>query len=148
MFIYEFVTPSDAITFEAETDNVAPAVGALIRGGKAGTGRIDENGDEVKLPTMTMFSSGDSVKILSDFIGSDFEEFIKTEWEKIADACESFSYGSISSRKEYDTAIECITDPEKLEEFKKFHEDKNRTSMSTWVSYAWDIGKSIRSKNS
>jgi len=147
MNIYEFVTPSDPVTFKAEDDNVATAVGAIVGGGKAGTGRCDENGDDVQLPTLTFFSA-DTMEMLSDFIGCDFEEFVKKEWDKIATACESFAYGTVASRKEYDTALECITDPEKREEFKKFHEDKNRTSVSGWVCYAWQLAESIRKKNS
>lgn len=62
-----------------------------------------------------------------------------------AAAIQSFAYGSPQDRKVYDAALAAITEPEKLDEFKKIHEDSMRTSMSRWVAYAWEQGQRLAS---
>ena len=56
-------------------------------------------------------------------------------------------YGGVSDRRTYDSAIKAITEKEKLEEFKKQHENENRTSMSEWVKTAWRYGEKLTNSN-
>jgi hypothetical protein len=74
----------------------------------------------------------------------DIVGYVKEHKKEISDAFLSFAYGGINQRKQYDAAIEAITDPEKLKQFKAQHEDIQRTSMSRWVNYAWNLGNKLK----
>jgi len=143
--IYEFITPSDAITFIADNDKIAFIVCLLIGEGKAGCHR--EDGES--LNTMTAFTPESGRKeIYEQYCGTEdvnacFEENI----QEVALSLLSFAYGNINDRKQYDDAILAITDPEKLKKFKEKHEDRQRTSLSRWVKYAWNTGNRLIKKH-
>lgn len=137
MNIYEFITPSDPITFKADDDKVAFACALLLGNGKAG---CDNKTTGESIPTMLMFSK-DPDKEIENFIGGDFKDFIETNKQKIKECFNSFAYGSVSDRQTFDDACEAITDTEKLKVFKAKHEDKNRSSMSQWVKGAWSYAE-------
>lgn len=137
--LYEFVTPSDPITFKADDDKIAFTCALLLGNGKAGCDNLD-TGDSI--PTMLMFSK-EPEKEIEKYIGSDPSDFINENKPQIAECFKSFSYGSAQDRQTFDDACEAITDPEKLKEFKNKHENKNRSSMSQWVKAAWDMGESF-----
>lgn len=139
MNIYEFITPSDPITFKSDDDKVAFACSLLLGNGQAG---CENKSTGESLPTMLMFVA-DPNKEIEKFIGEDFKSFIHANKPKIKACFDSFAYGSVSERKTYDDALEAITDPEKLKEFKAKHEDKNRTSMSKWVKGAWQYAERL-----
>jgi len=143
--IYEFVTPSDPITFKADNDKIAYACTTFLGNGQAGCTREDGK----SLDTMIAFCNCDESwieKAIKDFLGSDLGEFIEQNREAIAKAFASFSYGRISDRHLYDDAIEAITEPERLEEFKRKHEDRSRSSMSEWVKGAWQYAGILRAE--
>lgn len=137
--IYEFVTPSDAITFRAENDKIAFVVCLFLGEGKAGCYR--EDGESINTMTAFIFNQEGRNEVYKQYCDTDnLQSVFDENIESIALALQSFSYGSISDRKQYEDALEAITDEEKLKEFKAKHEDRNRTSMSKWVSYAWKCG--------
>jgi hypothetical protein len=140
--IYEFITPSDPITFIAENDSIAWITAALLAAGKAGCTREDGK----SIDTMTAFVPEDRrSEIYIKYIGTeDVGKYTKEHKKEITDALLSFAYGSIGQRKQYDAAIAAITDPEKLKQFKSQHEDAQRTSMNRWVGHAWTLGKRIK----
>jgi hypothetical protein len=140
MNIYELITPSDPITFKAINDKVAFICALLLGNGKAGckNALTGEN-----IPTMLAFSS-DPEKEMISFIGGDVSEFIESNKKDISKCFLSFAYGSVSDRQTYDSAIEAITEPEKLKEFKEKHEDQNRSSLSKWVQHAWNYGEKFK----
>lgn len=139
MNIYEFVTPSDPITFKTDDDKIAFVCALILGNGKAGCRNIDT---DKSIPSFLLFSEDPEASI-KDYIGADLGEFIEKNKPNIAECLMSFSYGSVSERKTFDDACNAITDPEKLIGFKAKHEDENRTSMSQYVKTAWNIGKKI-----
>lgn len=142
MNIYEFVTPSDPITFKTDDNKIAFACSILLGNGKAGCNNIT-TGD--KLNTFLMFSPNPE-KDIEAILGCGLSDYLDKNVIKIADCFLSFAYGTPSERKTYDMACEAITDENKLIEFKKKHEDNERTSMSKWVQSAWSIGNSLKKK--
>jgi hypothetical protein len=139
--IYEFITPSDPITFKASDPKVAFYVGLTLGNGKAGV----EGEDGSKIPCLLIFCSEETVTAtVKEQLGEDPKAWAEENREAIADAYESFAYGSIRDRKDYDAAIDAITCPDRLATFKAHHEDAHRTSMSKWVSYAWKQAAAIR----
>jgi hypothetical protein len=142
--IYEFITPSDPITFVAENDAIAWMTAALLAEGKAGCTREDGK----NLETMTVFiDENKRLDIYRKYLGTDdLDKFLTEHIEEIADAFLSFAYGDVNGRKLYETAIESITDPDKLEQFKRKYENDNRTSLNRWVTYAWTLGKAFKNK--
>jgi len=139
--IYEFITPSDPITFIANDNKVACVCSVLLGNGKAGCTR--EDGE--KIPSMWLFHP-DPVPEIEKYLECSLDDFIKANKAAISECFKSFSYGDFSDRKQYDAAIEAITDPDKLAKFRATHEDSNRSSMSKWVAYAWQMGEKL-SKN-
>lgn len=139
--IYEFITPSDPITFKASDPKVAFYVGLILGNGKASV----EGEDGTKLPCLLLFCSQETVTAtVKEQLGDDPKAWAEEHRAVIADAFESFAYGSIRARKDYDAAINAITDPERLAVFKARHESNNRTSISKWVAYAWEQAAAIR----
>jgi len=59
MNIYEFITPSDPITFKADDDKVAFVCAAILGKGQAG---CENKTTGESLPTMLMFSKRFSMK--------------------------------------------------------------------------------------
>ena len=144
MKTYNFITPSDPITFIADNDKIAFATSLLVGGGKAGCHRY-EDGNEINLGTILMFITNVD-EVVRESLGMELNEFINIHISEIISALKSFSYGSIEDRKSYDDAIEAITDPEKLNTFKLRHEDRKRSSMSAWVKAAWRYAEILKEK--
>jgi hypothetical protein len=149
MNVYNLITPSDPITFLAPNDQVAFMAAIIVGEGAAGCNRLADNGNIArKLPTLMLFASKeDTQKIITDELGCGLGDFLQGDNEvAVALALESFAYGEFSDRKQFDAAVAAITDPAKLEEFKKTHDDLKRSSMIQWCNDAWDFAKRIRAK--
>lgn len=140
--IYEYITPSDPVTFIAFSDKIALIVSIIIGNGKAGCMNV-ATGES--LPSLLMFEP-DPKGIVSAYLEKDPDAFIAENKECIASAFDSFAYGSVSDRAAFDHACSCITDKGKLLEFKKSHENKNRTSMNKIVQAAWDYAEELRNQ--
>jgi len=139
---YELITPSDPITFKAESDKIAFFCALVLGSGKAGMKR--EDGAKCESPMV--FLSSDPMPGIEALLGCDFQEFGDNNVQEIAACFRSFAYGSFSDRANYDAAIEAITYPEKLAAFKEKHEDQNRSSMSQWVAGAWSYADAYDKK--
>lgn len=139
MYLYEFITPSDPITFKAENDKIAFCCALILGSGKAGCTNLDL--DE-QIPSLLIFSSNPE-KEIEDFLGSPIDVFMKDHLKSVSESFSSFAYGKPSERRVYDADLEAITDADKLKEFKLKHEDTNRSSMSKWVEYAWKISEKL-----
>lgn len=137
MNTYELITPGDPITFKADNDKVAFMCALLLGNGKAGCTN-DDTGESV--PSLMLFCTAPDAEIRA-YLDCDPKQFIEDNRQHISYCFASFSYGRPSERRDYDDAIEAITDPEKLKEFKAKHEDRNRSSMSKWVANAWKMGE-------
>jgi hypothetical protein len=144
--VYEYVTVSDPITFIAENDAIAWITATLLGQGLAGCTREDGK----SIDSMTAFAPENKrSEIYKQYIGTDdILGYVKEHGEEIATCLLSFAYGNNTDRKQYDFAISCITDTEKLKQFKEQHEDLQRTSMSRHVASAWKLGEIIRKKYS
>jgi hypothetical protein len=138
--IYEFITPSDPITFKAESDKIAFYCALLLGSGRAGLGK--ENGKPEMSPML--FLNPDPVKDIEEYIGVSIADFGDKNAAEIAEAFNSFAYGSISERSKYDAEIAAITDTEQLQLFRDKIEDQSRTSMSQWVKSAWQYSKHFK----
>lgn len=139
--IYDFITPSDAITFTAEDPKVAYCCALILGSGKACV--TSENGDS--LPTCFIFADEATIRHeISKFLGCGLRDFTDAHTAAVADCFDSFAYGKIADRKDYEAALRAITDPAKLAEFRAHHEDQRRTSMSRWVQAAWNYARSFR----
>lgn len=142
MMIYEFITPSDPITFLANDDKIAFACAIILGRGRAGCNRYDEEGKEINLQSMCMFAP-DPFYHINATLKRELNDFIAENKQAIAEAFKTFSYGNITERIAYNEALAAIADPEKLKEFKAKHEDRNRSSMSQWVKSAWKIADNL-----
>ena len=143
MKIYEFITPSDPITFKAENDKIAFTCSLLLGSGKAGTTRHDENGGEISIPSLLIFNP-DHEQVIKDFLGCELDEFIHLNKEQVRAALKSFAYGNIESRKTFDDALNAITEENKRKEFLEKHEDRNRSSLSAWVKAGWKLADNLK----
>ena len=142
MPIYEFITPSDPITFVAPDDCIARYCTILLGNGKA---FCKNERDETLDNTCFLFASEKSIEASfhAALGGVNPKAFLNARRADIVAAFASFAYGSREARCQYDDAVAAITDPAKLAEFKAQHEDRQRTSMSKWVAYAWKLSKEL-----
>lgn len=139
--IYEFITPSDAITFVASSDAVAYAVALYTGRGKAVCNRADGK----SLGTCLIFASEAYISnCIRDNLGTaTVNEFIEAHLDDCIAAFDSFAYANLDKRAAYDAAVANIQDPAALHTFRTAHEN-TRTSMSAWVAYAWDTAEHLR----
>jgi hypothetical protein len=132
--MYEFVTPSDKIVFNAENNAIALYCAVVLGNGKA----CCERSDGEKIPSMLMFVK-DAELLLKEYLGDNIETFGTINALQVAAAFRSFCYGTFASRKEFDLALAAITDPKKKKKFLAAHDNIRRTSMSEWVTHAWKL---------
>jgi hypothetical protein len=142
--IYELITLSDPITFKTDCDKIAFLCSLILGDGKAGCHRYDENGSQIDIPSLLLFKKN-ADEFIMNYLGMSMDEFFKKNTKKIKECFSSFCYGSIKDREIYDSTIKILSDDEKkLNEFKKIHEDKNRSSMNQWVKTAWEYSKKLK----
>lgn len=127
--LYEFVSPSDEITFYAPDDEIAQVVTIYVGNGKAGLHRQDE----AETPN-TMFLFSPPGKEVQETIA----RVMKVRLEEVIEAAHSFAVCGFSEREIYDDYTEHGSNKERQV---KWH-DKNRTSMSDFCLYAWGLRKS------
>lgn len=142
MKLYELVNPSDHITYYAKNDQVAYLCAVLLSGGF----NAEPIGGEAIGPFLMFAGKNEKEKAIKDILGGDIDKFLKENRSHIAEAYRSFAYLNPEERRMYDEALKSITDPDKLAEFKKNHEDRQRTSMSPIVKSAWSYADSIEAK--
>lgn len=138
--IYNFITPSDHVTFLAKNNNVAYVCAILVGGGKAGC----ENAEtKENIPTFLLFDS-DPSKTITEHLGCSLNSFIEGNKLAIIECLHSFAYGKLEARKTFDDACDAISDPQRLQEFKSKHEDRNRSSLNQIVQVAWNYAKNLQ----
>jgi len=139
---YDFITPSDSITFLADDDKVAFACGIMLGKGKTGCKRY-QGTEEVDIETVMILDASPN-KTIEEYLGCGLNQFVIENSKDVAKCFNSFAYGTISDRAEYNKACAAITDPKKLKRFKVDHGEDNRTSLATWVAGAWEYGEAIK----
>lgn len=132
MKLYEFITPSDPITFYAPDNDIAEAVALFVGSGKASIKAVDNS----ETPNTMTFFGGKAEGQL---------ERIKATMDKRIDeviaAGKTFAVCSIAYREEYDELTKNSTDVKRIEKW----DDKHRSSISDWCGYA--RGLKIKSPN-
>ena len=146
MHTYNFITPSDPITFKTDDDKVAMAACLIIGQGQAGALRLDEvSGIEIKIPSLTIFDK-DASKTIENYLGIDLGKYLEQNEPKIAECLASFAYTTMEDRAKFDKEFSKITDPKKKNEFLIKHDKKKRTSVSQWCNTAWSYARAINNK--
>ena len=143
MYTYELITPSDPITFNATDDKVAYCVTVLVAEGKAGCKRKDDTGKLKDLGTMLFFCSNPEKEIIK-VLGCKADVFLKEHKDQVCAAFASFAYTNLTGRIDYDTQLSEIASPSEQEAFKIIYENQNRSSITQWVKYAWQLSKKIK----
>lgn len=141
MTIYEFVTPSDAITFKTDDEKIAYACTVILSEGKAG---CKDTTTGKSLPTM-LFLSSNAMENIKAYLGMELPEYMDENKEKISACFKSFAYTTPSTRAAFDAALSSLTDEKEVKKFLEKHEDK-RSSMSRWVKAAWQYGEVLLKK--
>ena len=146
--LYELITPSDSITFEAATFEAAVGATLMIGRGKAPADPIDldedESLDKYRIPILFLTSEDGLNKWLNEHGIQSIAKLYNDHKEDIADALASFCTGTAQDRKLYDTALDHIDDDDRRREFKAKWDDERRTSMSEWTNVAHDYAEKLR----
>jgi len=125
MILYEFITPSDPITFYAPDDDVALAVGIIIGSGKAGVTNTETG---KSLPSLLLF--------LADLEARKAIEIPVATWEARKAECivaaHSFAVCDKGERAIYDEFTENGQNGIQVAKW----DDAHRSSMSDWCAYA------------
>lgn len=122
MKLYEFITPSDIITFYATNNDVAWATAIMVGGGKAGIKAVD--GSDTK-PSLVAFSGFGQYQ-------AEFEKVMNENTQDVLDATQTFAVVSPDKRSEFDVYTKNCTDKRLVKQWN----DRHRTSMSDWCKYA------------
>lgn len=100
--LYDLINPSDKITLEAPTVEIACYCAWTL---SWMMWVEDENGESSGIPA---FHGGE---LMSETLW-DFEKFLETNKTEIAKCFMSFTHGDFQTYKDHKKALECITDPE------------------------------------
>jgi len=123
MKLYEFITPSDPITFYAPDNDIAVAVGLFVGQGKAGIRTFD---DSDVLNTLTIFSGLPQNQL------NRFKETMDKRIDEVIAAGKTFAVCKPAYREVYDELTENSTNIERIEKW----DNKHRSSMSDWCGFA------------
>jgi len=126
MYVYKLINPSDAVTFTGDDDLVAAVAVMVFSNGKYGLKR--EGNDEV----LPIFFFDGGIDWIKERIPN-HEEWLEANRQKMGEFMATVSYGSIADREAYDKAVS-LMDEKQANEYRAWHQDKRRTSMT-------DIGK-------
>ena len=128
MKLYEFITPSDPITFYAPDNDIAEAIGLFVGNGKAGVRAVDDS----KSPNTLIILSG-----IPDDQLKRFKTTMSERLDEVLAAGKTFAVCEVSYREEYDELTKNSTDTERVEKW----DNKHRTSLSDWCGYARGLKK-------
>lgn len=129
MNLYEFVNPSDMITFYAVDDEIAQAVTIYIGSGKA---MLRVQNDEREMPPTTFLFTP-----MDPEVEARLKSVMEDRFDAFLEAAHSFACCSFSDREIYDDYTSNGKNSEKVE---KWH-DKHLTSMSDFCKYARSLKK-------
>ena len=138
---YEFITTGDEITFTTDSDKVAFACTVMLGKGKAGCKRY-ENPETIDLDAVVANTS-DPNRAIESRLECSLKKFVQDNHKAMAECFHSFAYGTIQQRPQYDKTLEETQGPVAKLKFKIDHENNNRTSLTTWVLGAWELGEAI-----
>ena len=125
MKLYEFITPSDPITFYAPDKDIAEAVALFIGKGKAGLRAVDES----ETPnTMHFFS------IPKDVLGR-VKNAMDNRTDEVVQSAHTFAVCKPEYREEYDILTKNGTDKDAVDKW----DNKHRSSCSSWCEFARGI---------
>lgn len=127
MELYEFITPSDPITFYASDNDIAEAIGLVIGGGKAAIAYTDKKRDKEPIPnTMTVFSGWDNGQ------QARVNKTMEDRTEEVLAAGKTFAVCKPGLRYEYDKMTDNATNEKEIAEW----DDRHRSSMNNWCKFA------------
>jgi hypothetical protein len=135
MKLYEFITPSDPITFYAADDDIAQVVGIYVGNGQAGVSPCAGDKNR-KIETMHFFGP------LPNDIMQKMEKVAKERLDDFLEAAHSFAVCNPDQRVIYDEYTNNGKDKSKVEKW----DDKNRSSMNDWCKYARSLKAKIKIK--
>jgi len=121
--LYEFITPSDPITFYAPDNDIAEAVSIYVGNGKAGTNRADEKDGPHTLIAFSSWGEGQEERVSGT---------MSKRINEVIEAAHTFAVTSIADRPVYDDYTNNGQDKEKIDKW----DDIRRSSMSDWCGYA------------
>ena len=133
---YELMNPSDPYVFIAKSKEVAALVIACF---STAYGAKSKDGNE-EIP---IFIFGGFTEWYKEEFGRDCDEGAKELRNEIADALDSFMYGNFEDRERYEFALDCITEPDKKEEFRKKWNDA-RSSLNDIGTYAHNLAEKMK----
>lgn len=132
--IYEFINMSDKITFYALNDDIARAVTLLLGKGKAGC--KDETGKDIPY-CFTAFGNS-----APDEVYKQIDNLLTTCDNNLIEALNTVAVCDFSEREIYNDFTENSNNQEK---WKKW-DDKHRTSLNDFGSYARKLAQFLQNK--
>lgn len=146
MKLYELINPSDPYTYRASSDLVAIAANLLLGRGKTGCGDVDGCGEAIG-PMLLFATEEQAEAMLTETFGpKSLSGFVEEHRAEIADALDSLMIGSVSTRRDFEDAMEAIADPEKKEAYRQKVLERRKTSLNNYGAVAWKMAKLLREK--
>lgn len=147
MSVYEFINPSDALTFEGNDDNVAAAAALILGQGQAGLRPLDGDTEREVLPLMLLWGDGEFETWLEKRGIGDFSEFADKHRNEIVAFLRSVVYGDERDRRAFDVMIS-ETAPERLQIVRDKWNDARRSSLTDWATAALKTAERLETDKS
>ena len=127
MNLYEFVQPSDDITFYAPDDDVAFAATMIVGNAHCFANRVGWKGDKIPVEGTSLYLGK-----VPDGIIERLKRILDTRKPEVFAAFKTFAVCSPGCRKEFDVFTENSTNEERWKDW----DERKRTSMTDWCGYA------------
>lgn len=138
MTVYEIINPSDAVTVEAVSDDVAAAAALLIAQGGYGVRRCD-NGETV-LPIL-LCANAEQTKPWAELL----DRVLRDQPREVADCLASCLYGHADDRAAFTDLVAGKTEAEVASARAKWN-DRKRSSMSNIGKACAQLAMRMRSR--
>jgi hypothetical protein len=148
MPIYELINPSDPITYAADEDIVACAVGLLLGAGKAGMQRVGAEPEALEVLPILLFASEEATRAVLKARGLDIDtlnQWIYDHYEAVASCLESALYGSARDRELFD-AMTAGLSPDERRRRQTAWNDRKRSSVNDYSTYSIQLAARLRGR--
>lgn len=147
MKLYEFINPSDPWTFKAESHIAALLATLIVGDGKAMVDCLEDGEENDFSSPFFAFSGKEGIDnyIKGKFGYDNLEAALEDNYDAVANALTSFLIASKEERETVDMAVKMLS-PEDAQKLIADFNDKKRSSMNDFGTYAISLGQAMKRK--
>lgn len=145
MAVYELINPSDQITFEGDSDQVAIAAGLLLGEGKVGMRKVGD-AENIDVLPLLLFANEEQINAAlgaHDMSLGTLSGWMDANKAALADFLESVLYGSARDRELF-TAMTAKLSVDEVRKQRAVWNERKRSSLNDYGAFCLSFAKGLR----